>query len=62
MMKCAARIKPDFLPHFIILISQAIRDRTGQVALWGGGYGRACADSQRTSAPSAWALNSRTPL
>ena len=23
MMKCAARIKPGFLPHFIILISQA---------------------------------------
>ena len=29
----------------------AVRDRTGQFALWGGGYGRACADSQRTSAP-----------
>ena len=32
MMKCAARIKPGFLPHFIILISQAVRGRTGQAA------------------------------
>ena len=31
-MKCAARIKPGFLPHFIILISQAVRGRTGQAA------------------------------
>ena len=30
---------------------EPVRGRTGHFALWGGGYGRACADSQRTSAP-----------
>ena len=49
-----------FEPNSAIFLSQAAQCLGTQVALWGGGYGRACADSQRTSAPCAWALKSRS--
>ena len=42
-----------FEPNSAISLSQAAQCLGTQVALWGGGYGRACADSQRTSTPKA---------
>ena len=54
------RMFPGFSGNMAISLSQAAQCLGTQVTLWGGGYGRACADSQRTSAPCAWALKSRS--